>query len=78
MSTRLNIEIKRKMVKNKKVNRTEKKILEEINSKLALLVLLQSLQGKDKEEQVKILKKYRGNLSKRELGRITGVNRDLL
>ena len=77
MSERSYPYIKINMPKNKKTNRTEKEILEEINSKLDLLMLLQSLQGKDKEEQVKTLKKYEGNLSKREISRITGVNRNL-
>ena len=63
------------MVKKQKSNRTEKEILEEINQKLDLLILIQSLQGKEKGEQSKILKNYKGDLSKRELGRITGIDR---
>mgnify|MGYP001559090443 CR=1 FL=1 len=65
------------MAKNKKTERTEKDILEEINNKLDMLILLQSLQGKDNIQQAKILKNYNGNLSKRELERITGIDRHL-
>lgn len=65
------------MVKIQKTNRTEKEILEEINKKLDMLILLQSLQGKDKNQQANILKNYKGNLSKRELERITGIDRHL-
>jgi len=65
------------MVKIQKTNRTENEILEEINKKLDMLILLQSLQGKDKNQQANILKNYKGDLSKRELERITGVDRHL-
>lgn len=53
----------------------KEKILEEINQKLDLLILITSLNGKDKEEQKRILKNYEGSLSKRELERITGIDR---
>jgi hypothetical protein len=65
------------MVKKQKTNRTENEILEEINKKLDMLILLQSLQGKDKNQQANILKNYKGNLSKRELERITNIDRHL-
>ena len=60
------------MVKKEK---SEKEILQEINEKLDLLILLTSLNGKSKEEQIKILKNYEGPLSKRELERATGIDR---
>ena len=50
------------MVKLQKTNRTEKEILEEINKKLDMLIFLQSLQGKDKNQQANILKNYKGDL----------------
>ena len=53
----------------------EEEILKEISKKLDLLILLTSLNGKSKEEQKKILKNYNGSLSKRELEKITGVDR---
>jgi hypothetical protein len=59
------------MVKKKEDN----KILEEINEKLDILILITSLSGKDKTEQKKILKNYGGSLSKRELERVTGIDR---
>ncbi len=59
------------MVKQK----TDNEFLKEINEKLDLLILIISLNGRDKEEQKKILKSYVGPLSKRELGRITGLDR---
>ena len=65
------------MVKIQKTNRTENEILEEINKKLDMLILLQSLQGKDKNQQANILKNYKGDLSKRELERITNIDRHL-
>ena len=56
------------------VEKTEK-LLIDINSKLDLLILVTSLSGKNKEDQKKILKSYNGSLSKRELERITGIDR---
>ena len=50
-------------------------ILKEIKEKLDLLILVTSLNGKTKDEQKKILKNYKGSLSKRELERITGIDR---
>jgi len=55
--------------------KSEKKLLEEISQKLDLLILITSLGGKSKGEQKKILKNYKGPLSKRELERITGIDR---
>ena len=55
--------------------RTDAEILESIEQKMDLLVLITSLSGKDKKEQIKILKSYKGPLSKRELERITGIDR---
>jgi len=56
-------------------NKTEKEILQEMNKKLDILILLTSLQNKEKKEQKKILKNYKGNLSKRELEKATGIDR---
>jgi len=57
-----------------KKEKNEKEILQEISAKLDLLILISSLTGKDKDEQ-KILKNYEGPLSKRELERVTGIDR---
>lgn len=54
---------------------SERDILQEISEKIDLLILIASLQGKSKEEQKKILKNYEGPLSKRDLERITNINR---
>jgi len=62
-------------MKRKKIRKTEIELLEQINSRLEVLILVCSLQGKDKEERIKVLKSYRGPLSKRELERIAGINR---
>ena len=62
-------------IKNKSPEKSEKDILEEINNKLDILVLVMSLQNKNKDEQKKIMKNYNGSLSKRELERITGIDR---
>lgn len=51
------------------------KLLEEISNKLDLLILACSLQGKNNKDQNKILKNYTGPLSKRELERVTGIDR---
>lgn len=59
----------------KKKEKSEQNLLEDINLKLNLLILLTSLQGKDKKEKVKILKHSQGSFSKRELERITGIDR---
>ena len=56
-------------------HKSDNELLQEINEKLDLLILLTSLNGKTKEEQKKILKNYKGPLSKRELERITGIDR---
>ncbi|MEN7982357.1 MAG: hypothetical protein ABFQ65_02835 [Nanoarchaeota archaeon] len=61
--------------KTKPKEKSERELLEEINSKLGILILVSSLNGKSKEDQKKILKNYSGPLSKRELERITGVDR---
>ena len=66
------------MPKNKKTNRAETETLEYIDSKLDLLVLLQSLQVKDKKQQVKALENYKGDLRKREIGLITGMDKIIL
>jgi len=51
------------------------KILKEISEKLDALILVTSLNGKSKEEQKRILGNYKGSFSKRELEKITGVDR---
>lgn len=56
-------------------NKTELDVLKEINQKLDLLTLICSLSGKDKKEQIKILKSYQGPFSKREIEKITGIDR---
>lgn len=53
----------------------EKHILAQIDSKLDVLILLIALQGKTDEEKVKILKKIDSPLSKREIQKITGIDR---
>ena len=63
------------MKSKKPKEKNERKLLEEINERLETLVLLISLQGKDKKDQKKILEKYTGIMSKRELERITGIDR---
>ncbi len=55
--------------------KSEKDLLEEISSKLDILILLISLQRKDKKQQKKILNNYKGPLSKRDIERITGIDR---
>jgi len=59
------------MVKEKSDN----ELLKEISEKIDLLILATSLNGKSKEDQKKILKKYGGPLSKRELERVIGIDR---
>lgn len=56
-------------------NRTELEVLEAIERKLDLLILISSLNGKDKKEQARILKSYNGPFSKREIEKITGIDR---
>lgn len=51
------------------------KLLQGINDKLDVLILLMSLQGKDKKEQIKILKNCSLKLSKREIEKITRIDR---
>jgi hypothetical protein len=55
--------------------KTDNELLIEINKKLDLLILVTSLNNKNKVEQKKILKNYEGPLSKRELERATGIDR---
>ena len=55
--------------------KTDNEILREINEKLDLLILVTSLNSREKGEQIKILKNYPGPLSKRELEKITGIDR---
>ena len=59
----------------KQKEKNEKDLLEEINNKLEILILVSSLQGNDKDQKIKILKNYCGKLSKRELEKITGFDR---
>ena len=40
-----------------------------------LLILVSSISGKDKKDQIKILKFYDGPLSKRDLEKLTGIDR---
>ena len=56
-------------------NRTEIEVLKSIEQKIEILILVTSLSGKDKKEQTKILKAYGSPLSKRELEKITGIDR---
>lgn len=60
---------------SKKNGKTELECLESIDKKMDLLILMTSLNGREKKEQIKILKSYKGPLSKRELERITGIDR---
>jgi len=60
----------------KKEHKTELSILEEINNKLSILILLNSLLGKTESEKVIFLKNIdKSGFSKRELERITGIDR---
>ena len=59
----------------KKNEFTDTELLQRIDNKLDLLVLITSLSNKDKKEQVKILRAYNGPFSKRDLERITGIDR---
>ena len=58
-----------------KKEKTEKELLGEMNQKLDLLVIVTALNGKEKKEQIKILRTYKGPFSKRDLEKITGVDR---
>ena len=55
--------------------RSELGVLKEISKKLDLLTLVFSLNGKGKKEQIRILKFYSKLYSKRELERMTGMDR---
>ena len=55
--------------------KSELTLLGEINQKLEILILLISLQGRERAEKVNLLKNYDGPISKRELERITGIDR---
>lgn len=60
---------------SKKNGKTELDCLESIEKKMDLLILIISLNGKQRKEQIRILKSYNGLFSKRELERITGIDR---
>lgn len=55
--------------------KTELEVLEAIERKMDLLILVSSISGKDKKDQIKILKFYDGPLSKRDLEKLTGIDR---
>jgi hypothetical protein len=57
------------------MEKSEKEILQEISKKLDLLILITSLSSKSEKEQKNILKNYNGSFSKRDLERITGIDR---
>lgn len=63
------------MIKNEQKEKDEKGLLKIIIEKLNLLILITSLQGKSKEEKIKILKNNADSFSKRELEKISGVDR---
>lgn len=52
----------------------ERELSSKINDKLEILILLTSVQ-RENPEKVKARNKYRGKLSKREVERLTGVDR---
>ena len=55
---------------------TKLKYLEQINKKMDLLILLTSLQGQSEKEKIRILKNVKkSEFSKRELEKITGIDR---
>jgi hypothetical protein len=56
-------------------DKTEIELLKSIEQKIEVLILVTSLSGKNKKEQIKILKFYEGPLSKRDLEKITGIDR---
>lgn len=58
-----------------KKDKTEKELLQDVNNKLDLLIVVTSLNGRSKDEQKRILKNYEGPLSKRDLEKITGIDR---
>lgn len=59
----------------KKEQKSERELLEEINDKLERLLLISALSGLDADGKKRFLKNYKGNLSKRELEKLTGLNR---
>ncbi|GEM_PF-2762094 len=63
------------MPKNNKTLKNYKELLTETNNKLDILILLSAIQGNSKNIKIKILKNYNGSISKRELERITGIDR---
>lgn len=51
-------------------------LLEELNNKIDVLILILAVQGKEEKEKIKIIKSFsRSFLSKREIEKITGVDR---
>ncbi len=58
-----------------KKGKTELEYLESLDRKMDLLILVTSLSGKDRKEQIKLLKAYSGPLSKREIEKIVGIDR---
>lgn len=54
-----------------KQDKTEKQILEEINEKLNKLIALSAVQGKNKQEQVKILSSI--GFTNVEISKLTGI-----
>ena len=62
-------------MRSKGKENAEKDLLVEISRKLDVLILATSLNGKDKKDQIKFLKSYKGPLSKSELQRVTGIDR---
>ena len=63
--------LKRGVAKDK----SETDLLGEISDKLEALIVLSLIQGRTRREQVRILASYDGPLSKRELERLTGIDR---
>jgi hypothetical protein len=54
-----------------KLDKTEKQILEEINDKLNKLIALNAIQGKSKQDQIKILSSL--GFTNVEISRLTGI-----
>lgn len=60
----------------KEKTKSEIMLLEEINDKLEKLLIVSALAGMDKGAKIRFLKNYDGELSKRDLEKLTGIDRN--
>ncbi len=60
---------------SKSLEKEQLDTLKEISKKLDQMLLLFAIQGREKEDQLKILKNYQDQFSKREIQRLTGIDR---